>query len=103
MTPKHLDSQGLDALIEALLSLSDPDECRAFLEDICTVGELCDLAQRYRVALMLSEGKNYQEISRATGASSATVCRVSKCLNYGAGYRAVLNKRAEAEQKETDA
>ena len=84
-----------DCLIQAILSLDTAEECRAFLEDICTIKELQDLSLRLRVAQMLSEGKNYQEICAATGASTATICRVNKCLTYGEGYRAVLEKATE--------
>ncbi len=103
MIPKTIPDADLDALIDALLRLDDPDECRAFLEDICTIGELSALSQRYRVAQMLDAGGNYQEICRATGASTATICRVNKCLNYGGGYRAVLSKLKNNPDKENQA
>ena len=87
---------GAGRFIEALLGLSDAEECRAFLEDICTVKELQDIAQRLEVAFMLDEGKNYQEISKATGASTATISRVKKCLVYGSGgYRRALDRAKE--------
>lgn len=85
--------QGADHLIRAIVDIEDEAECRAFLEDICTIKELQDIAQRLEVALMLDEGKNYQEISRETGASTATISRVKKCLVYGSGgYRAAINR-----------
>ena len=72
-------------------------ECAHFLEDLCTIRELQDLSQRLEVAQMLREGKNYQVISQRTGASTATICRVSKCLNYGdGGYETVLRRLEEA-------
>ena len=87
---------GVDRLIAALLGLADAADCRAFLEDICTVKELQDLAQRLEVAFMLDEGGNYQEISKATGASTATISRVKKCLVYGSGgYRRALDRAKE--------
>lgn len=87
---------GADRLIAALLGLTDAADCRAFLEDICTVKELQDIAQRLEVAFMLDEGKNYQEISKATGASTATISRVKKCLVYGTGgYRGALDRAKE--------
>ena len=92
MTKKTVDTKAHDELFEAILSLENLDQCRAFFEDICTIKEMQDLSQRFRVAQMLSEGKNYQEICAATGASTATICRVNKCLTYGEGYRAVLDK-----------
>ena len=92
MNKKAQNNQAYDALYEAILRLKNVDECRAFFEDICTIKEMQDLSQRYLVAQMLSEGKNYQEICRATGASTATICRVNKCLTYGEGYRIVLDK-----------
>lgn len=83
-------------LCRAILSLQTPEECAAFLDDICTIRELQDLTQRYSVAILLDEGKNYQDISRETGASTATISRVNRCLNYGSrGYRTVLDRREE--------
>lgn len=92
MNKKPQNEQAYDALYQAILQLENLDECRAFFEDICTIKEVQDLSQRYLVAQMLNDGKNYQEICRATGASTATICRVNKCLTYGAGYRIVLDK-----------
>ena len=78
-------------LYEAVIQLKSVDECAAFFDDICTIKELQDISQRLEVASMLNEGKNYQEISKVTGASTATICRVNKCLVYGSGgYRSVL-------------
>lgn len=80
-----------DRLFEAILRLSSLDECYALFEDLCTVREIRDLSQRYEVAVMLGEGKSYQEIAGKTGASTATICRVNKCLMYGTGgYRRAL-------------
>ncbi len=90
---EHLDQESRERLVKALLSLESPEECRAFLEDICTIRELLDISQRLDVAAMLAEGKNYAEISAVTGASTATISRVNKCLMYGSGgYRSVLEK-----------
>ena len=81
------------ALFEAILSLEDIDECARFFEDVCTIKEIQDLSQRYAVARMLDAGEKYQRIEAATGASTATISRVNKCLAYGSGgYRAVLKK-----------
>ena len=80
-------------LFRAILTLRSEDECRLFFDDVCTIKEIQDLSQRLEVASMLSEGKNYQEISRETGASTATICRVNKCLLYGdGGYKTVLDR-----------
>ena len=87
---------GAERLIAALLNLKSEADCRAFLEDICTIKELQDISQRLEVAFMLDEGKNYQEISKATGASTATISRVKKCLVYGSGgYRRALDTAKE--------
>ena len=91
MTKKHLDEAEL--LFQAILKLQTIEECQAFFDDLCTIKEIQDLSQRFDVANMLDQGKNYQEISRATGASTATICRVNKCLNYGSqGYRTMLDR-----------
>lgn len=91
MTKKHLDEAEL--LFQAILKLQTIEECQAFFDDLCTIKEIQDLSQRFDVANMLDEGRNYQEISRATGASTATICRVNKCLNYGSqGYRTMLDR-----------
>ena len=82
-----------DALCDALLCLETKNECYAFLEDICTVKEVSDLAQRLAVAKMLNEGFNYNEIAAKTGASSATISRINKCYEYGTGgYKLVIDK-----------
>lgn len=82
------------ALFEAVLSLESFEECAAFFEDICTIKELQDLSQRLSVAEMLNNGEKYQSIEERTGASTATISRVNKCLNYGSGgYLAVLEKK----------
>ncbi len=73
----------VDQLLEAILTLQTKDECYAFFEDICTVNELLAIAQRYAVAKMLRERKTYLEISEATGASTATISRVNRSLNFG--------------------
>lgn len=83
-----------DGLFRAVLKLETLEDCRKFFEDVCTIKELQAIAQRLDVAEMLSSGKNYQEISKQTGASTATISRVAKCLNYGAGgYELVLKEQ----------
>ena len=93
----------LDMLFEGILTLKSVDECRALFDDLCTIRELNDMAQRFAVACRLSEGDCYAKISSAIGASSATISRVAKCLNYGAdGYHQAI-ERIEAlnSEKET--
>lgn len=88
-----LKSKDLDYLFEAILKLEDVNECYNFFEDICTISELKALAQRLHVAKMLREKKTYTEIAEETKASTATISRVNRCLNYGAdGYNLVLDK-----------
>ncbi len=88
-----LKNQENDMLVRALLSLKTEDECYAFLEDILTISELKSIAQRLMVARMLDQGKTYDEVEKATGASSATISRVKRCLGFGAdGYRLVLDR-----------
>ena len=82
-----------DLLFAGILKLQTVDECYRFFTDICTIKELQSLSQRLQVAKQLSEGRNYNEVCRDTGASSATICRVNKCLNYGdGGYKTVLDR-----------
>ena len=78
-------------LYKAILSLESEEECRAFLQDLCTISELRALEQRMEVAMLLDEGHIYSSILGATGASSATISRVNRCLRYGAGgYQSVI-------------
>ena len=87
-------------LFEGILTLQTVEECYRFFTDICTIKELQAMTQRLQVAKQLHEGRNYNEVCRDTGASSATICRVNKCLNYGdGGYRTVL-ERLEGDQHE---
>ena len=80
-----------DLLYEAVLSLKTPEECRAFFQDLCTVAELRAMAQRLEVAQLLDKGLIYNDILQRTGASSATISRVNRALQYGAdGYKTVL-------------
>lgn len=80
-----------DVLFKAVLSLKTPEECRAFFQDLCTVAELRAMAQRLEVAQLLDQGLIYNDILQRTGASSATISRVNRALQYGAdGYKTVL-------------
>ena len=86
----------VDELIAALLRLGSPDEAARFLRDLCTLGELRDLAQRWAVVRRLEGGEHYAAISRATGASTATITRIANWLNHGeGGYRAALARLAQ--------
>ena len=87
---------GEEQFYEAVLSLKTPEECQLFFEDISTIKELQAMSQRLRVAALLDSGSNYLEVSEATGASSATISRVNRCLNYGGGYRAALDNLKKA-------
>ena len=87
--------QKYDELFEAVLLLKSVEECREFFEDLCTIKELEDLSQRLAVAKLLSEKKNYNEIIALTGASTATISRVNKCLNYGKGGYGLIIKRGK--------
>jgi TrpR-related protein YerC/YecD len=85
----------IDELFEAVLCLENKEECYRFFEDIATVGELQSLAQRLKVARMLVNNEKYTEIAEKTGASTATISRVKRSLNYGAdGYKIVFEKLA---------
>lgn len=90
---KNIKSIEVDRLFEAVLSLKDEKECYAFFEDICTVNELHSLAQRLQVAMMLRDQNTYLEIAEKTGASTATISRVNRSLNYGTdGYDMALDR-----------
>lgn len=83
----------LDQLFEAMLSLENKEECYRFFDDLCTMGEIQSLAQRLEVARMLREGFTYHKIEEETGASTATISRVKRCLNYGNdGYQMTLDR-----------
>ena len=97
------DKRYYDNFIRAILCLETEDEVRRFLEDICTIKEIQDLTHRLEVAKLLSEGMVFNEISRETGTSSATIGRVNKCLTYGpGGYKVVLDRLKGKGTKEND-
>ena len=78
---------------KAVISLNSEQECKNFFDDICTIQELEAIAQRFEVACLLDEGKSYVDVNKETGASTATICRVSKCLNYGeGGYKTAIDR-----------
>ena len=99
---KFLDKPSSGLLYKAIVALKDEEECRKFLEDLCTVSEIKAMEQRMDVAMLLDDGLIYSEILERTGASSATISRVNRCLHYGAdGYRTIIPrlKNKEEEQK----
>ena len=94
----------MDCLFEAVLSLKTKEECYSFFEDLCTVNELLSLSQRFEVAAMLRDHKTYLDIAEKTGASTATISRVNRSLNYGNdGYEMVFSRLREKEAKKKEA
>ena len=90
---KKIKTPAVDHLFEAILTLESKEECYKFFEDLCTINELQSLSQRYEVASMLSKKKTYLEIADETGASTATISRVNRSLNYGNdGYALVFDR-----------
>ena len=90
---KNVRTDTVDYLFEAILSLKNKEECYTFFEDICTINELLSLTHRFEVAKMLREHKTYLEIAEKTGASTATISRVNRSLNYGNdGYDMVFER-----------
>ena len=86
----------MDRLFQTILNLESIDDCYAYFEDLCTIKELNDMSQRLDVAILLAEGTSYQKITEQVDVSTATIGRVSRCLNYGAGgYRAAIEKLKE--------
>ncbi len=80
---QKIRTEAVDHLFEAILSLKSKEECYVFFEDVCTINELLSLSQRYEVARMLREHRTYLDIAEKTGASTATISRVNRSLNYG--------------------
>lgn len=90
---KSVRTQAVSDLFEAILTLENKEECFDFFEDVCTVNELLSLAQRFEVAKMLKDGHTYMEVAEKTGASTATISRVNRSLNYGKdGYEMVFSR-----------
>ena len=90
---KKIKTEAVDHLFDAVLCLKNREECYSFFEDLCTVNELLSLSQRFEVASMLKSGKTYMEIAEKTGASTATISRVNRSLNYGNdGYDLVFGR-----------
>ncbi len=96
---KNIRTEAVNRLFDGILSLKDREECYTFFEDICTVNELLSLSQRMEVAYMLRGQKTYLEIAEKTGASTATISRVNRSLNYGNdGYDMVFERLKEKEE-----
>ena len=97
---KKIRTEAVDELFEAILCLKDKEECYLFFEDVCTVNELLSLSQRFEVAHMLKEKRTYLEIAEKTGASTATISRVNRSLNYGNdGYEMVFSRLQDKEKQ----
>ena len=90
---KKIRTDAVDQLFDAILTLETREECYSFFEDVCTINELLSFAQRYEVATMLNENRTYLDIAERTGASTATISRVNRSLNYGCdGYSLVFER-----------
>ncbi len=93
--------QQTDELFKSILALSSIEECYAYFEDLCTVKEVRDMGQRLQVAGLMRDGSSYVAAQQATGASSATIGRVKRCLDYGAGgYELILERMKEEKRDE---
>ena len=97
----HLQTDSMNRLFDTILSLDSREACRAYFEDLCTIKELQDMAQRLDTAILLSQGYSYQKIMEHIEISTATIGRVSRALNYGTGgYRAAIEKLNGPEESE---
>ena len=92
------NKETVEQLFRAILTLETVEECEKFFDDAFTMQELESIAQRFDVACRLDQGGSYVEINKETGASTATICRVSKCLNYGSGGYRIAIERSKKEQ-----
>ena len=99
---KNLKTEAVNRLFDAILCLQNREECYTFFEDVCTVNELLSLSQRFEVAKMLRDQKTYLDIAEKTGASTATISRVNRSLNYGNdGYDMVFHRLEGQESSES--
>ena len=100
---KNIHTTAVDPLFEAILALTNQHECYDFFEDLCTVNEILSLSQRFEVAAMLREHETYLKIAEQTGASTATISRVNRSLNYGNdGYEMVMERIRKNKTEGTD-
>ena len=103
MTDKNPRRNALtDSLFDAILSLRDREECYRFFGDLCTVKEISDMSQRLEAAKLLLEGKTYEQIVKSAEISTATISRINRCIQYGAGgYQTIIERMQKPEQEET--
>ena len=100
---KKIRTEVVNHLFDAILTLQDREECYTFFEDVCTVNELLSLSQRFEVAYMLREHKTYLDIAERTGASTATISRVNRSLNYGKdGYEIIFQRMTDPQNPQSD-
>ena len=91
-----------DALFDAILSLENREECYQFFDDLCTVKEISDMSQRLEAAKLLLAGKTYEQIVKSAEISTATISRINRCIQYGAGgYQTIIERMQKPEQEET--
>ena len=96
---QKLHCESVDRLFQTILNLQTVEECYEYFEDICTIKEILDMSQRLDTAILLSEGLSYQKIAEQVAVSSATIGRVSKCLNYGSGgYQTAIERLEQTEE-----
>ena len=98
---KKIRTEAVDHLFDGILSLKTKEECYLFFEDVCTINELLSLSQRFEVAKMLMDKRTYLDISEKTGASTATISRVNRSLNYGNDGSEMVFQRLEEQKKES--
>lgn len=103
MTDKNPRRNALtDALFDAILSLRDREECYRFFDDLCTVKEISDMSQRLEAAKLLLEGKTYEQIVKSAEISTATISRINRCIQYGAGgYQTIIERVQQQEPEQT--
>ncbi|OUQ39924.1 YerC/YecD family TrpR-related protein [Faecalibacterium sp. An122] len=103
MTDKNPRRNALtDSLFDAILSLRDREECYRFFDDLCTVKEISDMSQRLEAAKLLLEGKTYEQIVKSAEISTATISRINRCIQYGAGgYQTIIERMQKSKQEET--
>lgn len=98
-----IHTEAVDGLFDAILKLQTREECYAFFEDLCTVNELLSMSQRFEVATMLKSHQTYLAIAAKTGASTATISRVNRSLEYGNdGYELILSRLRQSEEKPSE-
>lgn len=94
-----IHNESVDRLFDVIMKLSSREDCYKFFEDVCTIKEIKDMSQRFDAAILLDRGESYQSVSEKIGISSATISRVSRCLNYGSGgYRIAIDSLETEEE-----